>query len=134
SDGQQFAIGGIGGREQRRRVFRDIVFPLQLRQFLAGGDVPEPGGLIPTAGGERLAIRREGDAVNRAGVQRQGGDFGEGGDIPQFHRGVGAAGGHDFPVAREGHRQRVAVVRQQGALAAARGHVPLLDGEVPACG
>src|SRR5205807_1342280 len=71
---------------------------------LASGHIPQPHRRILTGGGQRLAIRAEGYAPNRASVA------GEwltsrlaGGHIPQPHRLIPTAGGQRLAVGAEDH-------------------------------
>src|SRR5262249_47177821 len=100
----------------------DAGVPFQFAEQLAVGDVPEANRLILTGRGQRIAIRTEGDAVDRAGVSGESADFLAAGEVPEFDR-VIEAGRHQQLAVRT---ERTAV--DQGGVALQLGR-PLCSGE-----
>src|SRR5262249_40840322 len=97
-------------RSQRLAVWRKryrsdpALVPPEGTAFLTGFHLPQFDRGIPTRGGHRFAVRRNGKACYyRTGVAAKGSVFLTGADIPQSDCSICAAGHQDFPVPSECH-------------------------------
>src|SRR5262249_1992802 len=100
--------GSAVGREYQSR---DRLRLLELRiqgvgleglDLLHAGHVPELDHAVGATGGQELAVRAEGDGVDRVAVRAQVLDFLAVGGVPQPHRLVGTARGQQLAVRAEG--------------------------------
>ena len=92
--------------------------PAQRARVGRVGEVPQPDGVIPAAGGQGVPVGAERHAGHVVGVAAQGlaqrCRVGRVGEVPQPHRGIGAAGGQGVPVGAKRHTAHVAPVALQG--------------------
>jgi len=88
--------------------------PLSVSFFLARGPVPQLDGPVPAAAGERLAIRREGQACHHPGVARKDVQHVAGPRITELHRTVSAGQRHDIAVGGIGKGQDRFAGRRRG--------------------
>src|SRR5689334_22446427 len=94
--------------------------PLEAAALLAGGDLPQPGGAVATAGGERPAVRRDAHELDATRMAEAPPLLARG-DVPQPNRLVlPPTGDEGLAVRREDHRpDRVEVSAELAQLLAA---------------
>ena len=101
----------------------------QLRQLLAGVDVPAVGAAVHGAAGECLAVRRKLE-LHAALLVLEAADDVAGLHIPEMNRLKGIAGGDEFAVGREGHGDDCPLVAPEPANLLAGDNVANVNGLV----
>src|SRR5207244_4951358 len=102
--------------------------------ILPVGEMPNPDGLIVTAGSNAPAIRSKGQGRYRASMSVKTGKFLARGQRPQSHRAITTSRGQGCAVGRKNHGVDLILMAKEGRSLGAIFRVPQFHGTIVTCG